>query len=41
MKKENFLKIVSSVSPKEMHKILEDKDKKQKPLNVVTIVKNN
>lgn len=40
MKKDDFLKIVSSISPKDMHKLLENKNKKKKKLNVVTIVKN-
>lgn len=40
MKKDDFLKIISSISPKEMHTLLEKKDKKRKKLNVVTIVKN-
>ena len=40
MKKDDFLKIISSISPKEMHTLLEMKDKKRKKLNVVTIVKN-
>lgn len=39
MQKDDFLKVISSISPKDMHTLLENKDKKRKKLNVVTIVK--
>lgn len=40
MKKDDFLKVISSITPKEMHTLLENKDKKRKMINVVTIVKD-
>ena len=38
MKKDDFLKILSSITPNEMHNFIETKNKKRKLINVITIL---
>lgn len=40
LNKDDFLKIISSITPKEMHTLLENKNRKRKMINVVTIIKD-
>ena len=41
MHKEDFIKILSSISPQEMHKFIENKDTKRKLINAITIIDNS
>lgn len=38
MDKEDFLKILSSITPSEMHIFIENKDTKKKLINAITIL---
>lgn len=38
MKKEDFLEILSSITPNEMHNFIETKNKKRKLINAITIL---
>lgn len=40
MKKEDFIKILSSITPNEMHNFIESKDTKRKIIDAITLIDN-